>query len=137
MSAPVWARTGVANETATALGLAGTEPGSNPAVPLVGTDVNLREPAGVFNVLLRLKKALETNNNSELTRVNALAENEQTRLTSVRGDLGQRMQTLDQIGNRLKDQDIVAHMVELIEKKAAEIEAAKATAERAAKTAAE
>ena len=47
-------------------------------------------------------------------------------------DPGRTHQGAGQQHHRLKDQDIVEHMVELIEKKAAEIEAAKASAKVAA-----
>lgn len=93
-------------EMAVALGMGGTEPGNNPAVPLVGKDPNPREVSGTLNLLMRLQKALVSNNNNELVRVNALADKELTRLTQVRGEVGGRLQILEDVGNRLKDEDV-------------------------------
>jgi flagellar hook-associated protein 3 FlgL len=93
-------------ELGTALGIAGTEPGSNPAVPLVGQDVNQREVSGSLNILIRLQNALNANDSRELVRINALADKELTRLTTIRGDLGGRLKTLDDVDSRLKDEDL-------------------------------
>lgn len=90
------------NALATALGVAGSEPGSNTAVPLVGKDVNPQESGGILDILVRLQNALQTNDNPTLTRLSALIDNESNRLTSVRGDLGSRMQTLQNIDSNLK-----------------------------------
>jgi len=90
----------------TALGIGGTEPGANPAVPLVGQDVNQREVSGSLNILIRLQNALNANDSRELVRINALADKELARLTTIRGDLGGRLKTLEDVDSRLKDEDL-------------------------------
>lgn len=93
-------------ELGVALGLAGTEPGSNPAIPLIGKDVNPLEVHGGLNILIRLQKALETNDNNELVRLNASISAELTRLTQVRGDVGGRQKTLEEVESRLQEEDL-------------------------------
>ncbi|HLJ11720.1 MAG TPA: flagellar hook-associated protein FlgL [Planctomycetaceae bacterium] len=90
----------------TALGLAGTEPGNNPAVPLVGKDVNAQETGGTLDILVRLQKALETNDNATLTRLGGMIDDESTRVTGVRAALGARMQTLQNVDASLKNQNL-------------------------------
>jgi flagellar hook-associated protein 3 FlgL len=95
-------------EMAVALGLGGTETGNDPTVPLLGTDPNPQEVHGTLNVLTRLKRALETNDNRELVRVNALVDRELTRITKVRGEAGGRLKVLEDVSNRLQDENIQA-----------------------------
>ena len=90
----------------TALGLGGTEPGNNPAVPLVGTDPNPQEAPGALNILVRLKHALTTNDNATLTRLNGQIDTETARVSSVRGNLGAHLQTLQSIDASLKNQNL-------------------------------
>jgi flagellar hook-associated protein 3 FlgL len=90
----------------TALGLAGTEPGNNPAVPLVGKDANPQEAPGVLNILVRLKNALTNNDNATLTRLNGQIDTETARVSSVRGNLGAQLQTLQSIDASLKNQNL-------------------------------
>jgi flagellar hook-associated protein 3 FlgL len=90
----------------TALGLAGTEPGNNPTVPLVGKDPNPQSSGGTLDILVRLQRALENNDNVALTRINGQIDNETARLGTVRGDLGARMQTLQNIDANLKNQNL-------------------------------
>ena len=90
----------------TALGLAGTEPGNNPAVPLVGKDPNPQEAPGVLNILVRLKKALTNNDNVTLTRLNGQIDAESSRISSIRGNLGAQLQTLQNIDANLKNQNL-------------------------------
>jgi flagellar hook-associated protein 3 FlgL len=94
------------NALATALGLAGSEPGNNPAVPLVGNDVNPQTTGGILDILVRLQKALQNNDNVALTRLNGEIDTEGTRLTSVRGQIGARLQTLQNIDSSLKNQNL-------------------------------
>jgi flagellar hook-associated protein 3 FlgL len=94
------------NALATALGLAGSEPGNNPAVPLAGKDVNPQTTGGVLDILVRLQKALQNNDNVALTRLNAEIDTEGSRLTSVRGQIGARLQTLQSIDSSLKNQNL-------------------------------
>jgi flagellar hook-associated protein 3 FlgL len=94
------------NALGTALGLAGTEPGNNNAVPLVGKDVNPQTTGGILDILVRLQKALQTNDNPTLMRLNGEIETEGTRLTSVRGQIGARLQTLQSLDSSLKNQNL-------------------------------
>jgi len=77
------------NALGTALGLAGTEPGTI-CVPLVGKDVNPRPPAEFSTFLVRLQNALQNNDNVALTRLNGEIDTEGSRLSSVRGQIGAR-----------------------------------------------
>jgi flagellar hook-associated protein 3 FlgL len=94
------------NALGTALGLAGTEPGNNPAVPLVGKNVNPQTTGGILDILVRLQNALRNNDNVALTRLNGEIDTEGARLTSVRGLIGARLQTLQSIDSSLKNQNL-------------------------------
>jgi flagellin-like hook-associated protein FlgL len=95
----------------TALGLAGSEPGNNPAVPLVGKDVNPQETGGILNILVRLEKALQTGDNASLTRLGGLITNESSRLSGIRGVVGSRLQTLQNIDTSLQSQNLQTQQV--------------------------
>ena len=90
----------------TALGLAGTEPGNNPAVPLVGKDPNPQTAGGTLDLLVRLQNALQNNDNAELSRIGAQIDVEAARVSSVRGTVGTRAQTLQNIDASLKSQNL-------------------------------
>ncbi|MDQ3333480.1 MAG: hypothetical protein M3552_23020, partial [Planctomycetota bacterium] len=94
------------NPLSQALGLAGSEAGADPAVPLVGGDPNPQEAQGVFNLLLRLEKALRTGDDVELNRLAPKIEREIDRFDEVRADVGTRLQTLEEVENRLKDRAV-------------------------------
>lgn len=94
-------------ELGTALGLAGTEPGNNPAVPLVGKDVNPQEAGGILNILVRLEKALNNGDDATLTRLGGQITSESDRLSGVRGVVGARLQTLQNIDNSLQSQNLL------------------------------
>ncbi|HEY2253914.1 MAG TPA: hypothetical protein VGH74_22720, partial [Planctomycetaceae bacterium] len=89
-----------------ALGLAGTEPGNNNAVPLVGTALNQQEAGGILNILVRLQNALQTGDNATLTRLGGQIATEADRLSGVRGVVGSRLQTLQNIDNSLQSQNL-------------------------------
>lgn len=89
-----------------ALGMGGTEPGANPAVPLVGSDVNPQEAAGVLGILVRLQKALMSGDDRTMTRLGGRIAAESDRLTGVRAQIGSRVQTLQSIDSALQNQDI-------------------------------
>jgi flagellar hook-associated protein 3 FlgL len=89
------------NDISTALGIAGTQSSTNPAQALVGTDVNPIQANGVFNLLVQLKSALSTSNNTELTRLQPLLQNELNRIGVVQSDLGSREQMLSQVQSQL------------------------------------
>lgn len=93
-------------ELGTALGMAGTEPGTDPTVALTGQDTNQREVSGALNVLIRLMNALNANDSRELARINGLADKELARLTTIRGDVGGRLKTLEDVDSRLKDESL-------------------------------
>lgn len=89
-----------------ALGLAGTEPGNNNAVPLAGTALNQQSAGGIFDILIRLQNALQSNDNATLTRLGSQITTEADRLSGVRGVVGSRIQTLQNIDNSLQSQNI-------------------------------
>ncbi len=85
------------NAVAKSLGLAGTQSSTDATQPLVGQDVNPLQGSGVFNLLLQLQSALQTNNNAELTRLQPLFQQELTRVSDVQGTVGARQQLLSQV----------------------------------------
>jgi flagellar hook-associated protein 3 FlgL len=94
------------NPLSTALGVAGTEAGSDPTVPLAGSDPNPQESQGVFNILLRLETALRTGDDVELNRLAPKIDTEIDRFDEVRADVGTKLQTLEEVDNRLKDRAV-------------------------------
>lgn len=91
-----------ANAVAVALGIDGTTAGST----LSGRDVNPREAGGVFHLLLNLEQALRNGDDAELARLSQLIDREVDRFSVVRGSVGARLRTLEQIDNRLADEMI-------------------------------
>ena len=94
------------NQVAVALGVDGTETGTDPSVPLVGKDVNPQTSNGVISLLVRLGQALSANDSRKLERLDPLIDQEIQRFTLVRGEIGSRQKVLDDVENRLQDEDI-------------------------------
>lgn len=94
------------NELAQSLGLAGTESGTDPAVPLIGQDVNQRQSKGLLSILSQLEQSLRSGDLRTLGRLNGELETEANRFFMVRGLIGTRQRTLDNAENRLRDEDI-------------------------------
>lgn len=93
-------------QVADALGITGTEPGSNNAVPLVGQDVNQRQSTGVLSLLVQLERALRAGDDRALERLDPLFDDEVERFNLVRGEIGARQQTIERIENRTQDEDV-------------------------------
>ena len=83
------------------LGIAGTQSSTDPSQPLVGADVNPIQANGVFNLLVQLQSALSTSNNTELTNLSLLLQNELGRIGVVQANLGSREQMLSQVQTQL------------------------------------
>ena len=94
------------NTVSTALGIAGSETGTNAAVPLVGSDVNPTQAKGVFSILSQLETALRNGDDVELSRLDSLINGEISRVNLVRGEIGTRLQTLEDVENRLLDEEV-------------------------------
>jgi flagellar hook-associated protein 3 FlgL len=94
------------NNTAKALGVNGTETGSNPAVALVGKDVNPRSVGGTFDILVRLQTAVSSGDNSELQRLSGLLDQEISRVNQTRGEIGGRQKILDGAQNRIEEENL-------------------------------
>ncbi|MBI1310994.1 flagellar hook-associated protein 3 [bacterium] len=92
--------------TSQALGIAGTESGSDNTVPLVGQDVAPHESQGILGLLSSLSVALRNGDDLALTRLNGLLDQESSRTLQVRGDLGTRLKSLDNLSNRLADENV-------------------------------
>jgi flagellar hook-associated protein 3 FlgL len=90
------------NDISTALGIAGTQ--SSTGQSLAGTDVNPTQANGVFNLLIQLQSALNTNNNSELSELQPQIQQELTKIGVVQADVGSRQQMLSQIQTELTTQ---------------------------------
>jgi flagellar hook-associated protein 3 FlgL len=94
------------NEPGRALGLSGTEPGNNPAVALVGKDVNPSAVNGVFDTLVRLRTALANSDNVELQRLDGIIDKQVTQVAEAQGEVGSREKALDDAQNRIQDQNV-------------------------------
>ncbi|TWU11600.1 flagellar hook-associated protein FlgL [Symmachiella macrocystis] len=90
---------------AEALGVVGTE-ATGPGTPLVGTDTNQREVQGSLTILSKLETALLNGDDQELQRLNEMLDGELRRVNLARGAVGSRLKVLDEVGNRLADQEV-------------------------------
>jgi flagellar hook-associated protein 3 FlgL len=93
------------NDTAVALGVAGTE--VNPAADLVGKDVNRKKSNGLLSVLTSLEQALLAGDDAALTKLNGQIDAEADRFFQALGELGVRAQTLEAVENRLLDDEVL------------------------------
>jgi flagellar hook-associated protein 3 FlgL len=82
---------------------AAAAPGSS---SLLSRDVAPVEPAGVFNTLLRLNRALESNDISEISRQTAALKEDVEDFNIGRAQLGARQQGLDALMIRLEDEEV-------------------------------
>ena len=98
-------RRGTGSEAAYGLGLIAYGENSTTATgspqTIAGEDVNAQEVQGVFNSLLRLREALESEDNGGVERAVALLDLDIERLGYVRAEVGSRGQTIDSLEERL------------------------------------
>lgn len=73
---------------------------------LKSADTNTLETESVFNTLIRLRTALETNNTDEIGRSLERLDNDLDRLNFARAEIGIRLQNLDVIDVRLADENV-------------------------------
>jgi flagellin-like hook-associated protein FlgL len=73
---------------------------------LVGRDVNPNETRGIFNTLIRLNEALLNDDILEISRLTGLLDEDISRLSFARGELGARDQHLDVLKQR-SDEEIL------------------------------
>jgi flagellar hook-associated protein 3 FlgL len=71
-----------------------------------GSDVNIPPVEGIFTSLARLREALHTNNQAEITAAAALLESDHARVVRVRGQTGARVQELESRHARMEDQNV-------------------------------
>ncbi|HET6424237.1 MAG TPA: flagellin [Planctomycetaceae bacterium] len=88
-----------------ALGLNGTENTGATGV-LNGADVNKRQAGGVLSLLISLQKALEANDQPTLSRLTGQFDTEAKRMAVLRGDVGSRQKTLNDVSNHHDDAQI-------------------------------
>lgn len=93
-------------EIAYALGIDGTESGSDPLVGLQGKEPNPKESGGVLNLLSRLETALRNNDDQGIERIGVKLDAEIKRVNSVRSDIGNRLSILEDASGRLQDQEV-------------------------------
>lgn len=93
-------------ELAYALGIDGTESGSDPLVGLQGKEPNPKESAGVLNLLSRLETALRNNDDQGIERIGTMLDSEISRVSRVRADIGSRLSILEDADGRLQDQEV-------------------------------
>jgi len=84
------------------LGILGTTTGPT----ISGTDTNPVRSDGVFDNLLRLASALESNNQGEITRAAAGLKDDLSRVVRVRGDNGARVKEIEARTDSLEDQNL-------------------------------
>lgn len=84
------------------LGILGTTTG----LTISGTDTNPVRSDGVFDNLLRLASALESNNQGEITRAAAGLKDDLSRVVRVRGDNGARVKEIEARTDSLEDQNL-------------------------------
>jgi flagellin-like hook-associated protein FlgL len=73
---------------------------------LQSTDRHTLEADGVFNTLLRLKTALQQNDTQEIGRSLDRLDTDMSRVTFARSEIGSRLQSLQTIGDKLKDENV-------------------------------
>lgn len=71
-----------------------------------GSDTNPLETAGVFNSLLRLQAALTAGDQTQIDRALTMLDDDLTRVSFARADLGARAQSLDTIEARNEDETV-------------------------------
>jgi flagellar hook-associated protein 3 FlgL len=69
-----------------------------------GSRKNPTQANGVFNLLIQLQSALNTNNNTELSALQPQIQQELTKIGVVQADVGSRQQMLSQIQTELTTQ---------------------------------
>jgi flagellar hook-associated protein 3 FlgL len=92
------------NAISTALGVDGSLPGSG---SINGRDVNPQESTGILSILLNMQRALDAGDNATLQTLDPQITRELERLNIVRGDVGSRLSFLDDVDNRLEDQNLL------------------------------
>lgn len=92
------------NAISTALGIDGSLPGAG---SINGDDVNPQESTGILSILLKLQKALDAGDDAALSSLDSQVSQELDRLNIVRGDVGSRLKFLDDVDNRLEDQNLL------------------------------
>ena len=73
---------------------------------LTSEDRHTLETDSVFNTLLRLKTALQENNTEEIGRSLDRLDTDISRVTFARSEIGSRLQSLETIGDKLKDENV-------------------------------
>ncbi|MCH8828896.1 MAG: hypothetical protein IID45_04885, partial [Planctomycetes bacterium] len=94
-------------DVAFALKLIGVESGTVNTVPLIGQDMHQRRSNGVISLLVQLESALRLGDNFALADLDPQFNSEIDRINLVRGEVGSRMKTLDEVENRLLDQELL------------------------------
>jgi flagellin-like hook-associated protein FlgL len=73
---------------------------------LTSEDRHTIETDSIFNTLLRLKTALQKNDNEEIGRTLARLDEDTSRVNFARSEIGSRVQSLTSIGDALKDENV-------------------------------
>src|SRR5207253_8039401 len=81
-------------------------PDSSGNFVLQSEDRHALETDSVFNTLLRLKTALQQNDTVEIGRSLGRLDTDISRVTFARSEIGSRLQSLQTIGDKLKDENV-------------------------------
>ena len=90
-------------DTVADLGLAAAAPVGN---VITGTDANKPAVDGMFSSLSRLRDALHTNNQAEITAAAGMLERDHERVVRLRGQTGARVQEMEARHGRMEDQNV-------------------------------
>jgi flagellin-like hook-associated protein FlgL len=84
----------------------GTSATITAASTLDGSDVNKKETEGIFTALIRLKQALQNNDEAGIERAMGLLDNGTQQLNYAHAELGARQQGLDTMKDRLGSENL-------------------------------
>ncbi|MDR0870927.1 MAG: hypothetical protein LBN39_09060 [Planctomycetaceae bacterium] len=81
--------------------------GINPLAntPLIGNDPNPQETRSLFTAMIRLQTAMEKNDTREIERSSAMLDETVAKLTASRATVGIMQQSLDNVKNRLAEEN--------------------------------
>ncbi|REK27002.1 MAG: hypothetical protein DWQ42_08055 [Planctomycetota bacterium] len=88
------------------VGASESDPPTGGGSTLTGRDVNPIEVEGAFNALIRLERALVTNDLREISRVTAQLDEANVGVNLARAELGARQQSVEALQLRLEDEKV-------------------------------
>ena len=90
----------IEDSVSVALGIHGESTAA--ATPITGTDVNPQRSDGLFSLMWQLRDAIDAGDDRHIGRVSNLMADEIGKLNASRGEVGNRLKTLDETETRLQ-----------------------------------